>query len=116
VAERFGIDAVPVADEETRSVVPRPRLTELLGGPDGGRVRGDVDVNDPSTVMGQDDEHEEHAERGGGEVKKSIDVSWEMWLVRNVRQLWDRDLGGRRPRCFATVAWEISIPSFRSSP
>jgi len=67
VAERLAVEAVPIADEETRGCVPRPRLTELLGGPDGGRVRGDVDVNDPSAIRGHDDEHEEHAEGRGGD-------------------------------------------------
>ena len=70
VAERLAVGAVPIADEETRGVVPRPRLTELLGGPDGGRVRGDVDVTDPSTIMGQDDGHDEHAEGRGGDGEK----------------------------------------------
>lgn len=67
VAERLAVDAVPIAIEETRGFVERPRLTELLDGPVGGRVRGDVDVNDPSTIVGQDDEHEERAESYGGD-------------------------------------------------
>jgi hypothetical protein len=51
-----------------------------------------------------------------GTVKKSMDASGVTWLMRNVRQLGDRDVGGRRPRYFATVAWEIWNPGFRSSP
>ena len=70
--ERLAVDAVPVADEETRSVGPRPRLAELLGGPDGRRVGGDVDVHDPSPIMGQGDEHEEDAE-GRGRDGEEID-------------------------------------------
>ena len=72
VAECLAVDTVPVADEETRSVGPRPRLAELLGGPDGRRVGGDVDVHDPSTIMGRGHEHEEHAE-GRGRDGEEID-------------------------------------------
>ncbi len=51
-----------------------------------------------------------------GTVKKSMEASCETWLVRNVRQVRDGGVRGRRLRYFATVAWEISRPSMRSSP
>ncbi len=50
-----------------------------------------------------------------GTVKKSTETRLRMWLSRNVRQVCD---GGFRWRTtyLDTVAWEISMPSFRSSP
>jgi hypothetical protein len=35
---------------------------ELLGGPCRGRMSGDRDVDDPSTVVNEDDEDEQHPE------------------------------------------------------
>ena len=50
-----------------------------------------------------------------GTVKKSTETRLPTWLSRNVRQVCD---GGvrRRTRYLETVAWEISRPSFWSSP
>ena len=45
-----------------------------------------------------------------GTVKKSMDASWDTWLARNARQVRDGGFRGRRPRYFATVAWEMSNP------
>ena len=50
-----------------------------------------------------------------GTVKKSTETRLPMWLARKVRQVCD---GGvrRRTRYLETVAWEISRPTFWSSP
>jgi hypothetical protein len=50
-----------------------------------------------------------------GTTKKSTEISVPTWLARKVCQVCD---GGvrRRTRYLETVAWEISRPSFWSSP
>ena len=48
-------------------------------------------------------------------TKKLIDESAFEWLSRNVRYVFDGGFGSR-VRYLDTVASEISIPSFRSSP
>ena len=40
-----------------------PLSAELLGGPEGGRMRGDRNMNDGATLMGQDDQHEQQSIR-----------------------------------------------------
>jgi len=50
-----------------------------------------------------------------GTVKKSTETRLPRWFVRNVRQVCEGGLR-RRPRYLATVAWEMSRPSLRSSP
>jgi hypothetical protein len=82
-------------------------------------MRGDVDVHDPSTIMRPHDKTtntKSTRKVAVGTVKKSMDASWETWLVKNVRQVWDEGVRGRRPRYFATVAWAIVIPIFCNSP
>ncbi len=71
------IDPITIPDHEARSGVPRPRLTELLSGPGGGRMRRDVHVDDATSVVRQHDEHEQDANVAVGTVKKSIEASWE---------------------------------------
>jgi hypothetical protein len=78
-------------------------------------MRGDRDVPDPSPVVGEEHQDEQEAvgrSRDHEEIGRHdlADV-----IRKNVRQVCD---GGwrRRPMYFATVAWQTSIPSFRSSP
>ena len=52
--------------------IQRPRLAELLRGPRGRRMRRDVHVDHAASVVGQDDEHEQHAE-GGGRDREEVD-------------------------------------------
>src|SRR5262249_6934572 len=75
-----------------------------------------VEVQDWSTVMSEPnkDEHDLGADRVCI-VKKSVETSWDAWLVRNVFHVCD----GRfrcRTMYFATDACEIVIPSLTSSP
>src|ERR1700726_4313914 len=49
---------------------PRKRLSELLGGPCGRRMSGDVDVNDAPSIMGQDQEDVEDLEPEGRHGKE----------------------------------------------
>jgi hypothetical protein len=52
---------IAIVNEVTRGRVVRKGLAELLGGPEGGRMRGDRDMNDAATLMGQDDQHEQQS-------------------------------------------------------
>jgi hypothetical protein len=49
---------------------------------------GDVEVDDPSAVVGEDDQDEDHAQ-AVGTVKKSRAARSRPWLARNGRQIWD---------------------------
>jgi hypothetical protein len=57
---------ITIANEIPRGLVPRKRLTELLGGPRRRGMSGDRHVHDAATVMRQNDQHEEESTRGGG--------------------------------------------------
>ena len=67
--EHGPVDRIAVAQEVARGGVPGERLHELLGRPLGGGGVGDVDVDDASPVVRQDDEDEQDLEqhRGHGE-------------------------------------------------
>jgi hypothetical protein len=67
VAELLAIDLVTVAQEVGRRGVVRERGDELLGGPAGGGVLGDVEVDDPPAMVGQHDEDEQDAQERGGQ-------------------------------------------------
>jgi hypothetical protein len=59
----FVVDAIPVSQQIPRSGVLREGVDQLLGGPRGGRVLGDVDVDDAAAVVRNQNEDEEHAAR-----------------------------------------------------
>jgi hypothetical protein len=59
------VDRVTIPDDEALGGLPRPRLAELLRGPLGGWMRGDVQVDDAASIVRQHDEHKQHAKRGG---------------------------------------------------
>ena len=64
-SERVAIDRVPVADEPSRRGVLRERFNDLLGGPVGGRMVGDGEVDDSPPLMCEEHENEEHAASNG---------------------------------------------------
>ncbi len=66
VLEGVTVDAVAIAEKIGRRAVLRERVHELLGGPGGGRMLGDVEVEDAPAVVGEHDEDEENAEPSGG--------------------------------------------------
>jgi hypothetical protein len=71
VAELLAIDLVTVAQEVGRRGVVRERVYDLLGGPEGGGVLGDVEVDDAAAMVGEHDEDEQHAQarrRHGEEI------------------------------------------------
>jgi hypothetical protein len=72
--EHGPVDRIAVAQEVARGGVPRERLHTLLGRPPSGGGVGDVDLDDPSAVMRQDDEDEQDLEqyRGHGEEDRGL--------------------------------------------
>src|SRR5215813_12350459 len=56
------VDAVAVAEQIPRRLIPRKSLDDLLSSPLGGWVLGDVDMHDAPTLVRQHDEHEEYPE------------------------------------------------------
>jgi hypothetical protein len=67
--EVVAVRAVPIPHQVLRSGVVGKRLDDLLGGPLGGRVLGDVEVDDLAVVQGEHDKREKDLEvdRGHGE-------------------------------------------------
>jgi len=60
--EDVTVDCVAVAEEVGGCGVIREGVDDLLGGPAGRRMLGHVEVDDPSAVVSEHDENEEHAE------------------------------------------------------
>src|SRR5437016_2495120 len=60
------VDAIAIAEEIGRRGVVREGVDELLGGPDGGGMLGDVEMEDAPAVGGEHDEGEADADAGGG--------------------------------------------------
>ena len=54
------VNAIAVSNQITWSRIERKRLNELLSCPLGRRMFRDVEVDNSPSIMGQDDEHEEH--------------------------------------------------------
>jgi hypothetical protein len=57
------VDAVPVTQQPSRSGVLGEGFDELLGGPRGAGMLGDVDVHDAAAFMRNQYEHEEQPAR-----------------------------------------------------
>lgn len=53
-----------------RCRIPREGFNDLLGCPLGGWVLSNVEMYDAASIMGQDDQHEEHLEGGRGHGEK----------------------------------------------
>jgi hypothetical protein len=58
--KRRPIDAVPIVQQIPRRFVPWKRVHHLLRGPRGGRMLGDVEVDDAPSMVSQDDQDKEH--------------------------------------------------------
>jgi hypothetical protein len=67
--ERGTVDAIVIAEEIGRRGVVREGVDDLLGGPGRGGMLGDVEVQDATPMVGEDDQDEEDAQarRGNGE-------------------------------------------------
>lgn len=61
--EAVAVDAIAITDQMLRSLVEGEGLDDLLCGPCRGRMGGDIEVDEPASVMSEHDEAVEHAER-----------------------------------------------------
>ena len=57
------IGAVPIAQQISRCLVPWEGVHHLLGGPLGGGMLGDIEVDDAPSMVSQDDQDKEHLVR-----------------------------------------------------
>jgi len=65
--ELVAVGAIPIRQQVARLSAPSAKgLPDLLGGPRGGRMGGDVEVNDAPAIVGENHEAEEKPEGGGG--------------------------------------------------
>ncbi len=70
VAELSAVDVIAVAEQVPRSCVEREGLHDLLGSPLAGGIRGHVEVQNPASMMGEDQEDEQHLEADGGDSEE----------------------------------------------
>ena len=63
------IDGITIAQQVLRHGLPWKRFNELLRRPFARRMLRHIEVNDPAPIVGQDNQHEQHAQshRGDGE-------------------------------------------------
>ena len=64
--ECYAIDAVAVPEQEPRGLVPREGLHDLGCGPLGGRMPGDIKMNDAPATMSQNKKNVQDPECNGG--------------------------------------------------
>src|SRR5258707_9322206 len=104
------IDPIPIADEVTRSLIPRKCLRYLTCNPACRRICCDVDPDQVSAVEPDDDEGIEQIETDGGTTNRSMAAMSGAWLRRKVRHPW---LGGPRrlTMYLATLDCATSNPS-----
>src|SRR2546428_7037717 len=65
--EHVAVDSVPIAEQVLRRCLFREALDKLVGGPGGGWVVGDVEMDEFTTVVSKDQESEEQVEGEGGD-------------------------------------------------
>src|SRR2546425_219798 len=65
--EHLAVDRIAIPEEILRGRRILERLDDLLGGPGGGGVIGDIDVDECPAVVAEHDEREEQAEGEGGD-------------------------------------------------
>src|SRR5438309_10027850 len=64
------VDAIAIAEEIGRRGVVREGVDELLGGPGGSGMLGDVEMEDAPALVGEHDEDEQDAEPRGGHAEE----------------------------------------------
>src|SRR5665647_1322103 len=65
-------DAIPIEEKISRHLLKRERLSQLLSGPLGRRMRGDVEMHDPLAVVSQHQEHVQHL-KANGRKREEVD-------------------------------------------
>ena len=99
------VDRVTIPEEMAWGRVLGERLDDLLGGPSGPGVVGDVDVNELATIMSKHDERKEQPESQGGDDKE-IDRD----DLSEMRRQESAPGGRRAGRCAAHVLGDRQFP------
>src|SRR2546427_5134867 len=115
-AKHIAVDGVPITEQVLGCGLFREALDKLLGGPGGGWMVGDVDMDEFPTVVAKDQEPEEQAEGEGGDDEEvdSDDVT-EMRLKEGApRGGWPRrgaphGLGNGEPSDLIAEELEFSL-------
>lgn len=70
LSKGHAIDAVPITQEIPRGLVPRKGINDLLGGPPCRGMLSNVEVDDATSMVGQDDQDKEHRVLHRGDHKE----------------------------------------------
>src|SRR5262245_17974819 len=84
LAEGVPVDRIAIAQEIGGCGVVREGVPDLLGGPSRRGMLGDVEVEDPTPMVGEDDEDEEHTQASGGNGEE-VDGNQVLDVVREER-------------------------------
>src|SRR2546425_1530082 len=76
-SEHVAVDGVPIAEQVLGRCLVREALDKLLGGPGGGWVIGDVEVDEFSTVVSKHQESEEQVKGEGRDDEEVILIAVE---------------------------------------
>src|SRR5262249_12441786 len=79
------VDAIPIANNVVRGLVPRESLGELARDPFGGRIGRHVDPDEGSSVQPDDDEGMSRLKPNVGTTNRSMAAMSGAWLRRKVR-------------------------------
>jgi hypothetical protein len=79
LAEGIPVDGVSIAEEIGRGGVVRVRVHDVLCGPRSGRMRGDVEVQDPAPMVSEDDQDKQHPQLSGGDGAQPV-IDFIFWL------------------------------------
>ncbi len=113
--EVSAVDTVVVTDQIAGDRVPGKRFDELSSGPFGRGMLGDVEVSEAPPVMGEHEEHKQNAERHGGHGEE-VDGDEILDVILQERPPIRARGFAWRIMYLATVVWDKSMPSFKSSP
>ena len=94
--EHVAVDGIPIAEQVRGRSLFREALDQLVGGPGGGGVVGDVDMDEFSTVVSKDQEPEEQMKGERGATKKSTATMSRICASRKARHVADGRGEGRR--------------------
>ena len=92
MADGEAVDRIAIPQQGAGCRFPGEYLHDLASRPLGSGMVRHVEVENPPSVVRQDEDAKQHLEPDGRTVKKSIETKAPMWFLRNVRQLWEGGL------------------------
>lgn len=76
IPEALSVDAIAISHEIPRSRLPWEGLHNLLGRPSRCRMRGDAEVDDPTTLDGKEDNRYGFLRRGADAIRLLDEAGW----------------------------------------